>query len=283
VIRTAPDPIIEETENSFRQRRHGGSTWRRRLSFAAILLVCAVSFPLNAQEIPAAPLMPPSIQIEFGQAESPQQVSFALQLLVILTVLTLAPALLVMMTAFTRIIIVLGFLRQALATQQMPPNQVLIGMALLLTFFVMAPVFQQINEEAIQPYMEGEIEYQDAFNNALGPVRTFMLTQTRPADLELFAGLSRLPQRPQTNDDIPTYVLIPSFVTSELKTAFQIGFVIYVPFLIIDMVVASTLMSMGMLMLPPIFISLPFKIIMFVLADGWHLLMGALVRSFGPL
>ncbi len=255
----------------------------RWTAVGTFLLIFAVSFPASAQELGGVPIPLPRVTIEIGQAETPQQVSVALQLLIILTLLTLAPALLVMMTSFTRVIIVLGFLRQALATQQMPPNQVLIGMALFLTFFVMAPVFQQINEEAIQPYMAEEIEYQEAFDKALGPVRTFMLAQTRPSDLELFAGLSRLPQRPQTPEDVPTYVLIPSFVTSELKTAFQIGFVIYVPFLIIDMVVASTLMSMGMLMLPPIFISLPFKIIMFVLADGWHLLMGALVRSFGPL
>jgi flagellar biosynthetic protein FliP len=222
----------------------------------------------------------PSVGVEIGQAQTPEQVSTTLQLLFLLTVLSLAPAILVMVTSFTRIIVVLGLLRQALGTQQMPPNQVLIGLALFLTFFVMAPTYNQVNEQALQPYLQKRLTHEQAFERALVPVREFMFRQTREKDLGLFVHLSKIPA-PRTPDDVPTHVLIPAFMISELKTAFQIGFVIFIPFLIIDMVIASALMSMGMLMLPPIFISLPFKIILFVLADGWFLVVGSLVRSFG--
>jgi len=197
----------------------------------------------------------------------------------LVTVISLAPAILVMTTAFTRIIVVLGFLRQALATQQTPPNQVLIGLALFLTFFIMMPTYRQVNEQALQPYLNGELGQVEAFNAALEPIRGFMFRQTRPQDLALFLQISG-EGRPDTPDDVPTVVLVPAFIVSEMTTAFQIGFLIYIPFLIIDMVVASTLMAMGMMMLPPIFVSLPFKIIMFVLADGWRLLLGSLSRSF---
>ncbi|MBI1318627.1 MAG: flagellar type III secretion system pore protein FliP [Candidatus Hydrogenedens sp.] len=197
----------------------------------------------------------------------------------LITVISLAPALLVMTTSFTRIIVVLGFLRQALATQQTPPNQVLLGLALFLTLFIMMPTYVEVNNEAVQPYVRGEITQVEAFNLALAPVREFMFRQTRPKDLALFLQISG-EGRPNTPEDVSTLVLIPAFVVSEMTTAFQIGFIIYIPFLIIDMVVASTLMAMGMMMLPPIFVSLPFKIIMFVLADGWSLLLGSLSRSF---
>ena len=199
-----------------------------------------------------------------------------------LTVLTLAPAILVMTTSFTRIIVVFGFLRQAMATQQSPPNQVLVGLALFLTFFIMTPTYQRVYSEALQPYMEGEIETaEEALERGLAPVRDFMFSQLEghPRDLALFIEIAGL-ERPNTRDDVPTTVLIPAFIISELRIAFQIGFIIYIPFLIIDMVVASTLMAMGMMMLPPVFISLPFKIILFVLVDGWYLLVGSLVRSF---
>ncbi len=222
----------------------------------------------------------PRIGLELGRAETPEQVSTTLQLLFILTVLSLAPAILVMVTSFTRIIVVLGLLRQALGTQQMPPNQVLVGLALFLTFFVMAPTYNDVNRDALQPYLEKKIGHEEAFKRGVGPVRDFMFRQTREKDLGLFVHLSETPP-PSGPKDVPTHVLIPAFMISELKTAFQIGFVIFIPFLIIDMVIASALMSMGMLMLPPIFISLPFKIILFVLADGWYLVVGSLVRSFG--
>ncbi|NQU07380.1 MAG: flagellar type III secretion system pore protein FliP [Candidatus Abyssubacteria bacterium] len=222
----------------------------------------------------------PRIAIELGRAETPQQVSTTLQLLFLLTILSLAPAILVMVTSFTRIIVVLGLLRQALGTQQMPPNQVLVGLALFLTFFVMAPTYNEVNQRALQPYLQKTLSHEQAFEQGVVPVREFMLKQTREKDLGLFVHLSKIPA-PRGPDDVPTHVLIPAFMISELKTAFQIGFVIFIPFLIIDMVIASALMSMGMLMLPPIFISLPFKIILFVLADGWFLVVGSLVRSFG--
>ena len=214
------------------------------------------------------------------QATEPQQISTTLVVFFLITVLSLAPAILVMTTSFTRIIVVLGFLRQAMATQQSPPNQVLIGIALFLTFFIMAPTYQEVNAQALQPYIRGEFDTQsEAVAAALKPVRAFMFRQVNPRDLALWISIARL-ERPETRDDVPTHVLIPGFILSEMRIAFQIGFLIYIPFLIIDMVVASTLMAMGMMMLPPIFVSLPFKIIMFVLADGWYLVLGTLARSF---
>lgn len=214
------------------------------------------------------------------RAVDQDNVSTTLVVVFIVTVISLAPAILVMTTSFTRVIVVLGFLRQALGTQQTPPNQVLIGLALFLTFFIMMPTYLRVNEDALQPYMRGEIATPtEALERAVEPVREFMFRQARPVDIKLFLDIARLP-RPDTSDDVPTHVLIPAFVISELNTAFQIGFLIYIPFLIIDMVVASTLMAMGMMMLPPIFVSLPFKIIMFVLIDGWNLLIGSLARSF---
>ncbi len=213
-------------------------------------------------------------------AVGPQQVSTTLMVAFLITIISLAPAILVMTTSFTRIIVVFGFLRQAMATQQSPPNQVLIGLALFLTFYIMYPTYQQVNEQALQPYIRGEItDSREALNAALKPVRTFMFRQVNPKDLALFIELGKMP-RPNTPDDVPTLTLIPGFILSELRISFQIGFIIYIPFLIIDMVVASTLMAMGMMMLPPVFVSLPFKIIMFVLADGWYLLIASLARSF---
>jgi len=215
-----------------------------------------------------------------GTTDDPQGVSTAVQLLVLLTVLSLAPAILIMLTSFTRIIVVLSFVRSSLGTQQMPPNQVLIGLALFLTFFVMAPTLQEVNSEAVQPYLAGEISQKIALDKGMAPMRDFMFKQTREKDLALFVNMAEI-DRPNNFSDIPNYVLIPSFVISELKTAFQIGFIIFVPFLVIDMVVASALMSMGMMMLPPMMISLPFKILLFVLVDGWGLVIQSLIMSFG--
>ena len=226
-----------------------------------------VSFPL------------PKLTIESGTTESRDDVNLALQILFILTILTLAPSILVLTTGFTRMIIVLSLTRSAMGTQQMPPNAVLIGLALFLTFFVMAPVGKEINEKALGPYMKGDITFNEGVKNAEVPLRDFMFRQTRSNDLTLFLDVAKIEQV-ETKADVPTYVLIPSFVVSELKTAFEMGFLIYLPFLIIDMVVASTLMSMGMLMLPPILISLPFKILLFVLVDGWHLITRSMILSF---
>jgi flagellar biosynthetic protein FliP len=185
-----------------------------------------------------------------------------------------------MMTGFTRIIIVLSFIRQAIGTQQMPPNQLLIGLALFLTFFVMQPHFSELNAKAVQPFLDGKINQEQAVDAALLPMRRFMFNQTRDKDLALFINLSKS-EKPKTRADVKTTVLIPAFIVSELKTAFQIGFIIYLPFLVIDMVVASVLMAMGMMMLPPVVVSMPFKIMLFVLVDGWGLLVGSMVKSFG--
>lgn len=223
-------------------------------------------------------LLAVGITIDLGTTTA-EQTSTSLQLLLLLTVLSLAPAILILMTSFTRIVIVLSFTRNALGTQQLPPNQVIIGLALFLTFFVMAPTWSEINNQAIQPYINEEITQSEAISKAESSLRQFMFEQTREKDLELFVNLARM-ERPQTYGDIPTYVLVPAFVISELKTAFQMGFAIFIPFMIIDMVVASVLMSMGMMMLPPMMVSLPFKVLLFVLVDGWHLVVESLVSSF---
>jgi len=201
------------------------------------------------------------------------------QLLVLITLISLLPGALLATTGFTRILIVLGFVRNALGTPTMPPNQVLVGIAFFLSLFVMSPTLTKVNDDAIKPYRAGTINQQQAVERGLEPVRTFMFKQTRTSDLALFVRLAH-EKRPRTRADVPTQVLIPAFVISELKTAFQIGFLIYLPFLIIDMVVAATLTSMGMMMLPPVLVSLPFKILLFVLVDGWHLVIESLMRSF---
>lgn len=220
-----------------------------------------------------------SLNINLGSPQNPKDVSSALQLIIFLTILTLAPSILIMMTSFTRILIVLGFVRNALGTQQMPPNQILIGLALFLTFFVMAPVTDKIYTQAYQPYINGRITSQEALKRAEEPLKEFMLKNTRKKDLDLFVKLSNV--NPNTNvKDLPLRVVVPAFIISELKSAFEMGFLIYVPFLIIDMVVASILMSMGMLMIPPVMISLPFKILLFILVDGWNLVVESLVKSF---
>ncbi len=222
----------------------------------------------------------PSVNLGFKSTSNPQEIVGTIKILMMLTVLTLAPAILIMMTAFTRIIIVLSFVRQALGTQNMPPNQLLVGLALFLTFFVMSPFLNRVNQEALQPFLNNQISQDEAIEKAVGPIRIFMFNQTRAQDLELFVRLAKI-ESPKTRADVPTMVLIPAFVLSELKTAFQIGFIIYLPFLVIDMVAASVLMAMGMMMLPPVVISLPFKIMIFVMVDGWTLLVGSLVKSFG--
>jgi flagellar biosynthetic protein FliP len=221
----------------------------------------------------------PRLTLEAAEARSPQEVSTAVQILVALTVLSVAPAILLMVTSFTRIVIVLSLLRQAIGIQQLPPNQVIIGLSLFLTVFVMAPVGQEMHRVAVQPYLDKKLSQTDAFAKALDPLRAFMLRQTRQSDLALMVQLGRIAQ-PRTPADLPTHVLVPAYVLSEVKTAFQMGFVLFLPFLVIDMVVASVLMSMGMLMLPPVMISLPFKLLLFVLADGWNLVIRALVAGY---
>ena len=222
----------------------------------------------------------PTFNMGFKTAQNPNEVVNAIKMVLVLTVLTLAPAILIMMTGFTRILIVLSFLRQALGVQQMPPNQLLVGLSLFLTFFVMGPAFTEINQKAVVPFMAGTISQDVALENTLGPLRRFMFNQTRDQDLALFIKLAQI-EKPKTRADVPTLVLVPSFIISELKTAFMIGFIIFLPFLIIDILAASVLMAMGMMMVPPVVISLPFKIMLFVLVDGWSLLIGSMVKSFG--
>ncbi|MBO8167986.1 MAG: flagellar type III secretion system pore protein FliP [Thermoanaerobacteraceae bacterium] len=250
---------------------------RNRWVLVGVLVVVAVvawGSPGYAQPVPV-----PDVNINIGQSEDPKQVVDSLRILVVLTILALVPAILVMMTSFTRIVVVLSFVRNALSTQQTPPNQVLIGLALFLTFFTMMPVYRDIKANAIDPYLAEEISQEDAIEAGTRPLREFMLKQTRDKDLALFINIAGQ-QRPVSKEDVPLSTLIPAFIISELKTAFQMGFIIFIPFLIIDMVVASTLMSMGMFMLPPVMISLPFKLLLFVMVDGWYLVVKSLIESF---
>ncbi|WP_017753767.1 flagellar type III secretion system pore protein FliP [Calidifontibacillus oryziterrae] len=221
----------------------------------------------------------PEINLDIANAAGAANVSTTVQLILLLTVLSIAPSILILMTSFTRIIIVLSFVRTSLATQQMPPTQVLISLALFMTFFIMAPTFSEVNDQALGPFLNGEINEQQAFERAAEPMKEFMSNHTREKDLLLFLGYAEM-ERPQTIDDIPLTALVPAFAISEIKTAFQIGFMIFVPFLVIDMIVASVLMSMGMMMLPPVMISLPFKILLFVMVDGWYLVVKSLLISF---
>ena len=223
----------------------------------------------------------PSINVGMKTATTPQEFTQGVQVLIMLTILTLAPSIIIMTTAFIRIVIVLSLTRQAIGTASLPPNQVIVGLALILTFFVMSPTLSKINETAYQPYMKNVITQQQALDNALTPLRNFMFKQTHESELALFVKMAKI-EKPKTKDDVPTYVLIPSFVLSELKTAFKIGFVIFLPFLVIDLVVASVLVSMGMMFLPPTTIAMPFKLIMFVMVDGWFLITKSLVEGFVP-
>ncbi len=240
------------------------------------LAVLAALLPLAASACAADPNTAPAQPVP---SDDPRLVATAIQILLLLTVLSLAPAILVMVTSFTRIVVVLSLVRSAIGVPQLPPNQVLIGLALFLTAFVMAPVIREVNDEALQPYLAGTIGQEEALARAEAPLREFMLKQTRESDLAVLMKIAGEP-KPENADDIPTYVLVPAFTLSELKTAFQMGFVMFVPFLIIDLVVSSALLSMGMMMLPPVVISLPFKLLLFVLVDGWSLIVGSVVGSF---
>ncbi|MCC6729251.1 MAG: flagellar type III secretion system pore protein FliP [Chthonomonadales bacterium] len=243
---------------------------------AAVALLAGAAAIVSAQSLPAIPRV--SIGVE--RARNPADVAVTLQVLIMLTVLTLAPSILIMTTAFTRIVIVLSILRSAIGLPQVPPNQVLVGLALFMTFFVMRPVLEQINDTALQPYLTSKIAFTTAVDRGVKPLRGFMVRQTYTKDMAFFVNLARLEKAPATPDDVPLSVIVPAFITSELKTAFTMGFYIYLPFLVIDIVVASTLMSMGMMMLPPTMIALPAKILLFVLANGWTLLLGSLAKGF---
>lgn len=250
---------------------------RLKFKFPVILLLAITLIFLLNRETAAAPL--PAVDLNITTSDSPEQVVDTVKLLLLLTVLSMAPAILIMMTSFTRIIIVLSLLRTALGVQGAPANQILIGLTLFLTMFIMAPTYQQINDQAVQPYLRSEINQQQAQELGAKPLRDFMLRQTREKDLALFINLAKT-ERPAAPEDVPMHVVIPSFIISELKTAFEIGFLLFIPFLVIDMVVASILMSMGMFMLPPVMIALPFKLLLFVMVDGWFLVVKSLVESF---
>lgn len=249
---------------------------RKRSLALTILLLLVAGAVWAAPE----PIALPTISVGVGKVTKPGDISVTLQILFLMTIISLAPGLLIMTTSFTRIVVVLSFLRNALGTQQSPSNQIVVSLALFLTFFIMSPVWQQVNNDALVPYKAQTITQEEAFKRAVAPMRKFMLSQAREKDIALFINISKMP-RPRNADDIPTLTLIPAFIISELRTAFQIGFLVYIPFLVVDMVVASVLMSMGMMMLPPVMISLPFKILLFVLVDGWGLVIGSLIESFG--
>lgn len=249
--------------------------YRWMVLVALPLVVLLAAFAAQAEPLPL-----PSLNIGVGTASKPSDVAVTIQIFLLLTILSLAPGLLIMTTSFTRIVVVLSFLRTAMGTQQAPSNQIILALSMFLTFFIMSPVWQQVNRDAYQPWKAQQISQELAMERAVKPVRKFMLSQTREKDLALFVSLSKLP-RPKNADDIPTLTIIPAFMISELRTAFQIGFLIYIPFIVVDMVVASVLMSMGMMMLPPVMISLPFKILLFVLVDGWGLVIESIVKSFG--
>lgn len=251
----------------------------------AVLIFAFMAFTFFAGlRVHAQPAVPttiplPNVNISLNGANTPKNYVDNIQLLIILTILTLLPSIIVMMTSFIRIIVVFSFLRTAMGTQQAPPNQVLTGLAIFLTIFIMVPTFNTINTTAIQPYLNNTITQQQAITEGSKPLRQFMLKQTRQSDLKLFIDIAKVPGT-VTKDNVPLYVVIPAFIISELKTAFTIGFLLFIPFLIIDLVVASVLLSMGMMMLPPVMVSLPFKLLLFVMVDGWHLIVQSLIQSF---
>lgn len=243
------------------------------------LLSCLfVGLPVCSSQAVTFPI--PSLELNVETASSPEEVAVVLEIIGLLTILALAPAILILMTPFTRLVVVFHFLRQAIGTQSSPPNQVIIGLALFMTFFIIKPVATEVYDNALNPYLERQLSFEAAFDQAQKPIRKFLLINTRENDLALFVKGADI-NKPETREDVSLLVLIPAYVISELKTAFIVGFVLYIPFLVIDMVVASVLLAMGMMMLPPIMISLPFKLMLFVLVDGWHLIAGSLLKSFG--
>lgn len=274
---------LRHASRAFRRRRPGAGFGPAGLHLnRAAAWIAAALLALGLCALAAAPAVAqtlPKLSMSFDAGQTPKETSTSLQILILFTILSLAPAILISVTSFTRIIVVFSFLRQGLGTQQMPPNQVLVSLALFLTFFVMSPVISRIEQTAVKPMMAGEINQSEAFQRGSVPLKEFMLAQTRREDLALFVQLSR-GARPNTAQELPLTVIIPSFMVSELRMAFQFGFIIYMPFLVIDLVISSILMSMGMMMIPPAMISLPFKILLFVLVDGWALVCQSLVHSF---
>ncbi|NWF90377.1 MAG: flagellar type III secretion system pore protein FliP [Ignavibacteriaceae bacterium] len=246
--------------------------------FFSLLLILFSSQAL-AQQTQSLSFPIPKVDVQIGTSQDAKDVSVSLQILLLMTILALAPSIMIMTTAYLRIIIVFHFLKSALGTQQMPPGQLLAGVALFITFFVMAPTWNRVNEDALKPLMDGKITVDAAYDKGIGPIREFMFKHVRDEDLGLFISLANM-SRPATRTELPTYIVVPAFVLSELRTGFIIGFFLFIPFLMVDMIVSSVLMSMGMMMLPPMLVSLPFKILLFILVDGWNLIVGSVVRSF---
>lgn len=246
--------------------------------FLLILLLVISTDNLLAQNKQTIPF--PKIGLDVGTADTPEDVSTTLQILLLMTVLSLAPSILIMTTSYLRLIIVFHFLKTALGTQSMPPSQLLAGIALFVTFFIMSPTFNKINDQALQPLMNNEITIEEAMDKGIEPLREFMLNNVRDEDIALFVEMANI-DMPATRIELPTYILLPAFAISELRAGFIIGFFIFIPFLMVDMIIASILLSMGMMMIPPMMISLPFKILLFILIDGWSLIIGSVVRSFG--
>ncbi len=247
----------------------------KKLLFIPVFFLLTFATPVNAQQN----LGLPKISIGVDNATSGEDVSSTLQLLLLLTILSLAPSILIMTTSYLRIIIVFHFLKNALGTQQMPPGQLLAGIALFITFFIMAPTWNQVNDTAVKPLMDEKITFEEAYDTALVPIRAFMYKHVREEDLELFLSMTTL-EKPETRNDLPTYILIPAFALSELRTSFIIGFFLYIPFIMLDMIIGSILLSMGMMMIPPMMVSLPFKILLFILVDGWNLIVSSLIKGF---
>ena len=245
-----------------------------------LIVFAATSFAQQTQQTQSLSFPLPKVDLQVGSSSNCQDVSVTLQILLLMTILALAPSIMIMTTAYLRIIIVFHFLKSALGTQQMPPGQLLAGVALFITFFVMAPTWNKVNEDALKPLMDEKITTEEAYNKGIEPVREFMFKHVRDEDLGLFVSLANM-TRPNNRNDLPTYIVIPAFVLSELRTGFIIGFFLFIPFLMVDMIISSILMSMGMMMLPPMLVSLPFKILLFILVDGWNLIVGSVVRSFG--
>lgn len=252
---------------------------KRTVLLLVMILALAPAAALFAQEAGGVRMPIPKITFDIREAATPKDVALSLQVLFLLTILTLAPSIVMMMTSFTRVVIVLDFVKRALSLQQMPPNQVIVGLSIFLTMFIMAPTLNEVNDKALQPYLKGKIGNQQFYERGMEPLRKFMFRQTRKKDIALFIELAKL-EKPKNEKDVPTYCLIPAFMISELKRAFEIGIYLFIPFIVIDMIVASALMSMGMIMLPPVMISLPFKLVLFILVDGWNLLIYELVKSF---
>ncbi len=248
----------------------------KRLLFVLIIFFVLFAGSTPAQQNPTITL--PKIGIDVGASDSPQDISVTLQILLLMTILSLAPSIMIMTTCYLRIIIVFHFLKSAMGTQSMPPGQLLAGIALFITFFVMAPTWKQVNDEALKPLMDGKITVNEAYDKGIVPIRDFMFRNVRDEDLELFIGLASM-ERPSNRNELPTYIVVPAFAISELRAGFIIGFFLFIPFLMVDMIISSILMSMGMMMLPPMLISLPFKILLFILVDGWNLIIGSVVRS----